>query len=132
MRVFAFAFVTEALLLYALRSKTKPIFLNHVRNFQNQDLELTQIFSRSIKKFSLSMLIPIARLWNHYRAVSVTESSIVRKPFCFKPENWGSKIGDQVLQTSIYLFSLVIFAWLQDLIPILSFRQPIGVAPFRS
>ncbi len=83
MRVLAFALVTEALLLYALRSKTKPIFPSHVRNFQYQDLELTQIFSRSIKKRSLSMFtthillgpLPIARLWNHDRVVSVTESS---------------------------------------------------------
>jgi len=50
MRVFAFALVTEVLLLYALTSKTEPIFPSHARSFQNQDLELTQIFSRSIKK----------------------------------------------------------------------------------
>lgn len=70
MRVFAFAFETEAPLLYALRSKAKLIFPNHVRNFQNQELEATQIFNQSIKKFSFSMLIPIARFCNLYRSVN--------------------------------------------------------------
>lgn len=69
MPVFAFALVIETFPLYALRSKKKPIFPNHVRSFQNQDLELTHIFSKPIKMYSLSILtahlylvpIPISR-----------------------------------------------------------------------
>lgn len=67
MLALAFAFLIDALPLYALRSKEKPIFPSHVRNVQSHDLELTQIFSLSIKKFSLSMLIQIARLRKIYR-----------------------------------------------------------------
>lgn len=57
MRVFPFVFEAEDLILYALRSKEKLIFLNLARNFQNQDLELTQILNLSIKKLSCYMFI---------------------------------------------------------------------------
>ena len=105
MRAFAFALVTEALLLYALRSKTNPIFPSLVRNFQNQDLEPTQIFRRSIKKCSLSML-PTQHivasgsnceiLWNHKPAVRHTESSIFRKPFWYKLQAAARHVNDRL------------------------------------
>ena len=45
-RTFAFNVMNDALLLYALRSKIKPIFPSHVRSAQNQYFELSQILSR--------------------------------------------------------------------------------------
>jgi len=71
MRVFPFVFEAEDLILYALRSKEKLIFPNLARNFQNQDLELTQILNLSIKKLSCYMFISnlcykTLRLLNHW------------------------------------------------------------------
>ena len=106
-----FAAEVEAALPETARSKPLEIwFQDEARvgqqgNFQNQDLEPTQIFRRSIKKCSLSML-PTQHivasgsnceiLWNHKPAVRHTESSIFRKPFWYKLQAAARHVNDRL------------------------------------